>query len=77
MCRERLAYYKAPGYVAFCNRLPLTPTQKIQRGELKELGTPLLGGPQLHRHAGRANGGRKRHDAAGAAATGESRWRFR
>ena len=34
-CLERLAYYKAPGYIAFCDELPLTPTQKIQRSQLK------------------------------------------
>ncbi|MET3845118.1 AMP-binding protein [Bradyrhizobium sp. OAE829] len=34
---SRLAYYKAPGYVAFVSALPLTSTQKIQRGALKEL----------------------------------------
>lgn len=44
-CRERLAYFKAPGYVAFCNSLPLTSTEKIQRGRLKELARSLLGGP--------------------------------
>ena len=36
-CLERLAYYKAPGYVTFCDALPLTPTQKIQRGDLRAL----------------------------------------
>jgi acyl-CoA synthetase (AMP-forming)/AMP-acid ligase II len=36
-CLDRLAYYKAPGYVAFVTALPLTSTQKIQRGQLKEL----------------------------------------
>jgi len=41
-CLERLAYYKAPGYVGFCATLPLTPTEKIQRGELSELGRRLL-----------------------------------
>ena len=30
-----LAYFKAPGYVAFVDALPLTATNKIQRGELK------------------------------------------
>ena len=30
-CLARLAYFKAPGYVAICERLPLTPTEKIQR----------------------------------------------
>jgi acyl-CoA synthetase (AMP-forming)/AMP-acid ligase II len=41
-CLGRLAYFKAPGYVAFCERLPLTPTEKIQRTQLKELGRQLL-----------------------------------
>jgi acyl-CoA synthetase (AMP-forming)/AMP-acid ligase II len=41
---ERLAYFKAPGYVAFCANLPLTPTEKIQRAQLKELGLKLLAG---------------------------------
>jgi len=36
-CLQRLAYYKAPGWVAFCGSLPLTATQKIQRSELKAL----------------------------------------
>ncbi len=34
-CLEQMAYYKAPGYVAFVDQLPLTATQKIQRGVLK------------------------------------------
>jgi acyl-coenzyme A synthetase/AMP-(fatty) acid ligase len=41
-CLGRLAYYKSPGYVAFCATLPLTPTEKIQRGQLSELGRRLL-----------------------------------
>jgi acyl-CoA synthetase (AMP-forming)/AMP-acid ligase II len=36
-CLTRLAYYKAPGWVAFVEALPLTSTQKIQRGALKDL----------------------------------------
>jgi acyl-CoA synthetase (AMP-forming)/AMP-acid ligase II len=36
-CVDRLAYYKAPGYIAFVTELPLTSTQKIQRGELRNL----------------------------------------
>ena len=40
---ERLAYYKAPGYVAFLDALPLTASQKIQRGELKALALALPG----------------------------------
>jgi acyl-coenzyme A synthetase/AMP-(fatty) acid ligase len=38
---SQLAYYKAPGYVAFVEALPLTPSQKIQRGELKALAAAL------------------------------------
>ncbi|WP_282605163.1 AMP-binding protein [Pelagibius sp. Alg239-R121] len=34
---EQLAYYKAPGYIAFVENLPLTSTNKVQRGELKTL----------------------------------------
>ncbi|WP_419914048.1 AMP-binding protein [Hoeflea sp.] len=42
---EHMAYYKVPGYVAFLDQLPLTPTQKIQRGELKKLVPALLDDP--------------------------------
>ena len=41
----RLAYYKAPGYVAFMESLPLTVSQKIQRGQLKDLARELPGQP--------------------------------
>jgi acyl-CoA synthetase (AMP-forming)/AMP-acid ligase II len=37
-CFERLAYYKAPGYVAFFERLPTTSTQKVQKAGLAALG---------------------------------------
>ncbi|MEQ1805269.1 MAG: AMP-binding protein [Burkholderiaceae bacterium] len=40
---DQLAYYKAPGHVAFVDALPLTPSQKIQRGELKTLASALPG----------------------------------
>ena len=39
----QLAYYKAPGYVAFVEALPLTPSQKIQRGQLREMAQSLPG----------------------------------
>ncbi|MCB5362763.1 AMP-binding protein [Pusillimonas sp. CC-YST705] len=39
---QRLAYYKVPGYVVFVDSLPLTATNKIQRGELKKLVPQLL-----------------------------------
>jgi len=42
---EQLAYFKAPGYVAFVDALPLTATQKVQRGELKALAQALPGQP--------------------------------
>jgi acyl-coenzyme A synthetase/AMP-(fatty) acid ligase len=34
-CATHLAYYKAPGYVVFAEVLPMTASQKIQRGRLK------------------------------------------
>ncbi len=42
---ERLTYFKAPGYVAFVESLPLTVSQKIQRGELRELARTLPSKP--------------------------------
>jgi acyl-CoA synthetase (AMP-forming)/AMP-acid ligase II len=42
---DQLAYYKAPGYVAFMEALPLTVSQKVQRGQLKELAKGLPGQP--------------------------------
>lgn len=38
----QLAYFKVPGYVVFVDTLPLTSTNKIQRGELKTLALTLL-----------------------------------
>lgn len=32
----QMAYYKAPGWICFVDRLPLTATEKIQRGGLKD-----------------------------------------
>lgn len=43
-CLTQLAYYKAPGYIVFTDELPLTATQKIQRGELKTLAATLVDG---------------------------------
>lgn len=44
-CLEQMAYYKAPGYIAFVDQLPLTPTQKIQRATLKDLVASLVSDP--------------------------------
>ena len=44
-CLDQMAYYKVPGYIAFVDQLPLTPTQKIQRAELKSLAQVLLEDP--------------------------------
>jgi acyl-coenzyme A synthetase/AMP-(fatty) acid ligase len=41
----QLAYYKAPGYVAFVDALPLTLSQKVQRAQLKALAAELPGQP--------------------------------
>ncbi|MFL6601191.1 MAG: AMP-binding protein [Steroidobacteraceae bacterium] len=42
-CLQRLAYFKAPGFVAFCEQLPLTATEKIQRARLGELARQMMG----------------------------------
>jgi acyl-CoA synthetase (AMP-forming)/AMP-acid ligase II len=43
---DQLAYYKAPGYVVFVDALPLTPSQKIQRGQLRDMAQTLPGQAQ-------------------------------
>ena len=34
---DQMAYYKVPGWIAFTDNLPLTATQKILRGQMKDL----------------------------------------
>jgi len=41
-CLQQMAYYKAPGYIAFVEELPLTSTQKIQRAVLKSRAKDLM-----------------------------------
>ena len=41
-----LAYYKAPGYIAFVSSLPVTATQKVQRSTLKDLVASLVDHPE-------------------------------
>jgi acyl-CoA synthetase (AMP-forming)/AMP-acid ligase II len=45
---EQMAYYKAPGWICFVDRLPLTATEKIQRGGLKEFVARLMGEGAFH-----------------------------
>ncbi|WP_375542512.1 AMP-binding protein [Paraburkholderia sp. CNPSo 3272] len=40
---QRLTYYKLPGYIAFVSALPLTASQKLQRGVLREIMGRLAG----------------------------------
>ena len=42
---DQMAYYKVPGYIAFIDDLPLTPTQKIQRKALKDMALALRDDP--------------------------------
>ena len=37
-----MAYYKAPGWICFVDSLPLTATEKIQRGGLKDFVARLM-----------------------------------
>jgi acyl-coenzyme A synthetase/AMP-(fatty) acid ligase len=36
-CLQQLAYYKAPGYVLFCDALPVTASNKPRRADIKAL----------------------------------------
>ncbi len=55
---QRFAYYKAPAFVAFVDALPVTATQKIQRGTLKNLAADLVTSPATHdlRHMKKRSG---------------------
>jgi crotonobetaine/carnitine-CoA ligase len=37
-CNARLAYFKAPGWVLFLDRLPTTGTQKVQKTQIFSAG---------------------------------------
>jgi acyl-coenzyme A synthetase/AMP-(fatty) acid ligase len=39
----QMAYYKVPGWVAFVGQLPVTATQKVQRGELRAAAALCIG----------------------------------
>ncbi len=41
-CLERLAYFKAPGYVAFVDELPVTSTNKVQKARLADFASNPL-----------------------------------
>ncbi|MBB2930628.1 AMP-binding protein [Paraburkholderia silvatlantica] len=45
-CLDRLAYFKAPGYVSFVESLPVTSTNKVQKTQLAVLGNDPLNAPQ-------------------------------
>ena len=47
-CLTQLAYYKAPGFIAFVDALPLTATQKLQRAVLKTQAGELRDDPATH-----------------------------
>jgi acyl-CoA synthetase (AMP-forming)/AMP-acid ligase II len=44
-CAERLAYFKVPAHIAFVDAIPITPTQKLQRGAIKTLAAAAVGAP--------------------------------
>lgn len=47
-CLEQMAYYKVPGWIGFVDQLPLTATEKIQRGSLKDLVAALMREGSFH-----------------------------
>ena len=42
MAKKSLAYFKLPGYIAFVDQLPLTPSNKPQRAELKRRSREII-----------------------------------
>jgi len=48
LCKEHLVYYKAPGYVGFVEQIPLTASEKVQRGEVKKIARTMVTSGQCH-----------------------------
>ena len=46
-CNERLAYYKAPGWIHIVQSLPTTGTQKIQKHSIYPAGSDPRGLPDI------------------------------
>jgi acyl-CoA synthetase (AMP-forming)/AMP-acid ligase II len=44
-CAERLAYFKVPAHIAFVDTIPVTATQKLQRGTIKAIAAQAVGAP--------------------------------
>jgi acyl-CoA synthetase (AMP-forming)/AMP-acid ligase II len=47
-CAEALAYHKVPAYVAFVESLPLSPTRKLARGEIKTMAARAVAEQTAH-----------------------------
>jgi acyl-CoA synthetase (AMP-forming)/AMP-acid ligase II len=41
-CSEKLVYYKIPAYFIFVSELPMTASQKLQRGQIKKLSADMI-----------------------------------
>ena len=59
-CMERLSYYKAPAWYMFVAELPMTASQKLQRGQIKALAKDLIAAGRCVDL--RARKRRKKHD---------------
>jgi crotonobetaine/carnitine-CoA ligase len=42
-CAEKLAYFKVPRFWAFAGELPLTPSERVAKGELRKVADPRAG----------------------------------
>ncbi len=42
-CAEKLAYFKVPRFWAFADELPLTPSERVAKGELRKVADPRSG----------------------------------
>ena len=42
-CAEKLAYFKVPRFWAFADELPMTPSERVAKGELRKVADPRAG----------------------------------
>jgi acyl-CoA synthetase (AMP-forming)/AMP-acid ligase II/acetyl-CoA acetyltransferase len=64
-CLKRLAYFKAPGHVAFLDALPVTATNKVQKGKLADFAVDPSNSFDLRERKKRTHSKRKRQGYEG------------
>ncbi len=72
-CQERLAYFKAPGWVLFIDALPVTATNKVQKAKLADFGAGPENTPLAHPQCFDLRANKKRNAAEARTTTAQAK----